>query len=51
VNEFCPDCGEPLTVENGLLYCQAEDAYKGEADNGAEEDLDPQLSNPFSDQD
>jgi hypothetical protein len=37
MNKFCPDCGGPLTVESGLLYCQAEDAYKGEADPEDEE--------------
>lgn len=38
-----------MTVEDGLWYCPADDAYHGEADE-PEEDLDPQRDNPFSDQ-
>jgi uncharacterized Zn finger protein (UPF0148 family) len=32
MDETCPDCGEPMDVEDGLLYCPGCDAYHGEAD-------------------
>jgi hypothetical protein len=35
--EMCPDCDGFLTVEDGLLYCASEDAYKGEADEFGED--------------
>jgi len=31
---LCPDCGAAMTVEDGLWYCPADDAYHGEADGG-----------------
>ena len=36
--EFCPDCGTPLDVEDGLLWCQSCDSYHGEADEDEEDE-------------
>lgn len=32
-DKACPDCGVPMTVEDGLWYCDQCDAYHGEADD------------------
>jgi uncharacterized Zn finger protein (UPF0148 family) len=37
VSDDCPECGAPLEVESGLLYCRDCDSYHGEADPADEE--------------
>lgn len=44
MSEPCPDCGGPMTVENGLWYCPACDAYHGEA---GEEEPEPAARAPY----